>query len=175
MWRIFALASVVGITAILFSRRALATETVTGETIMADPNVPADTRPRGIRNNNPTNIEDSKIPWRGRVGNDGRYVVFDTAVNGLRAGYLEIWDSIVRDGDDTIRTLIAQWAPPIENLTGAYQNSVRQQTGIASVDTKLNYARDSKKLLGAIVRHENGQNPYTIQQYDDAYRAAGKS
>ncbi len=169
MWKIFALAFV-GITVAMLSRKALA-ETVTGETVLSDPK---DTRPRGIRNNNPTNIEDSSIQWRGRIGNDGRYVVFDTAVNGLRAGFLEIYDSIVRDGDNTIRKLIAQWAPPIENLTGAYQNSVRQQTGIASIDTILNYSRDAKPILRAIVRHENGQDPYTAVQYDDAFRAAGK-
>lgn len=170
MWKIFALAFV-GITAAMLSRRVLAAETITGETVLSDPK---DTRPRGIRNNNPTNIEDSSIQWKGRIGNDGRYVVFDTAINGLRAGYLEIYDSIVRDGDNTIRKLIAQWAPPIENLTGAYQNSVRQQTGIASIDTVLNYSRDSKALLRAIVRHENGQDPYTEFQYSEAFRAAGK-
>ena len=173
MWKLFALATAIGLAAFLVPRRVLASATVEGETpVTIDPK---DTRPRGIRNNNPTNIEDSKIPWRGRVGNDGRYVVFDTAINGLRAGYLEICDSIVRDGDDTIRTLIAQWAPPIENLTGAYQNSVRAQTGIANIDTKLNYLRDATPLLKAIVQHENGQQPYTAQQFDAAFRAAGKT
>jgi len=173
MWKLFALATAIGLAAFLVPRRVLASATVEGETpVTIDPK---DTRPRGIRNNNPTNIEDSKIPWRGRVGNDGRYVVFDTAINGLRAGYLEIWDSIVRDGDDTIRTLIRQWAPPIENLTGAYQNSVRAQTGIANIDTKLNYLRDATPLLKAIVQHENGQQPYTAQQFDEAFRAAGKT
>jgi len=173
MWKLFALATAIGLAAFLVPRRVLASATVEGETpVTIDPK---DTRPRGIRNNNPTNIEDSSIPWRGRVGNDGRYVVFDTAINGLRAGYLEIWDSIVRDGDDTIRTLIRQWAPPIENLTGAYQNSVRAQTGIANIDTKLNYLRDATPLLKAIVQHENGQQPYTAQQFDAAFRAAGKT
>ena len=173
MWKLFAVATAIGLAAFLVPRRVLASATVEGETpVTIDPK---DTRPRGIRNNNPTNIEDSKIPWRGRVGNDGRYVVFDTAINGLRAGYLEIWDSIVRDGDDTIRTLIRQWAPPIENLTGAYQNSVRAQTGIANIDTKLNYLRDATPLLKAIVQHENGQQPYTAQQFDAAFRAAGKT
>ena len=173
MWKLFALATAIGLAAFLVPRRVLASATVEGETpVTIDPK---DTRPRGIRNNNPTNIEDSSIPWRGRVGNDGRYVVFDTAINGLRAGYLEIWDSITRDGDDTIRTLIRQWAPPIENLTGAYQNSVRAQTGIANIDTKLNYLRDATPLLKAIVQHENGQQPYTAQQFDAAFRAAGKT
>jgi hypothetical protein len=172
MWKLFALATAIGLAAFLVPRRVLASTTAQGEPpVTIDPK---DTRPRGIRNNNPTNIEDSSIPWRGRIGNDGRYVVFDTAINGLRAGYLEIWDSIVRDGDDTIRTLIRQWAPPIENLTGAYQNSVRAQTGIANIDTKLNYLRDATPLLKAIVQHENGQQPYTSQQYDAAFRAAGK-
>lgn len=168
--RVLALFAIVG-SAILYVRRVAASPVLDVEnTTMNDPE---DKRPRGIRNNNPTNIEDSGIPWQGRIGNDGRYVVFDTEVHGLRAGFLEIYDSIVRDHDDTIRTLVSQWAPPFENLTGAYQQSVAQQTGIG-LDTKLSYRTHAEKILRAIVRQENGYNPYSDAVYIAAYRAAGK-
>lgn len=128
--------------------------------------------PRGIRNNNPGNIEDVGIKWRGRIGGDGRYVIFDTAVNGLRAMALEIYDSIERDGDNTIEALVTQWAPPTENQTRAYIESVSQQTGIAPT-TELVYRRDVAKLMRAITRHENGIQPYSALQISDAIAAAG--
>jgi len=133
----------------------------------------ADNRPRGIRNNNPGNIEDGPIRWRGRVGNDGRYAIFDTPVNGIRAMALEIWDSIERDGDNTVRRLVMQWAPPTENLTGAYVASVAKQTGLQP-DEILVYSRDVKGLIKAIVQHENGIMPYDEATIDGAIRAAGK-
>lgn len=129
--------------------------------------------PRGIRNNNPGNIEFTSIAWRGQVGSDGRYAVFDTPVNGIRAMLLEIWDSIERDRDNTIRMLVRQWAPPNENDTSAYVNSVASQINY-SADKVLSYQQHAIPLAQAITRHENGINPYTAQQFRDAYAAAGK-
>jgi len=129
--------------------------------------------PRGIRNNNPGNIEFTSIKWRGLVGSDGRYAVFDTPQNGLRAMALEIWDSITRDGDDTITKLINQWAPPTENLTGAYALSVSKQTGIG-VTEQLVYRRDVAALMKAITKHENGVQPYPDSVIQSAIAAAGK-
>ena len=169
--RIATLFAVAAMAFVLFQRRALAE----GLNVPANDGLGSgpDPRPRGIRNNNPTNIDDVGIPWKGRIGNDGRYVVFDSPVNGLRAGFLEIYDSIVRDGDNTIRKLVAQWAPPIENLTGSYQLSVANQTGIG-IDSVLSYKVHAMPILKAIVRHENGQNPYPDSMFAAAYREAGK-
>jgi hypothetical protein len=86
---------------------------------------------------------------------------------------LEIYDSIARDGDNTIRKLVHQWAPPTENLTGIYVRSVSRQTGI-DPDEPLDYRRDVAKLIPAIVQHENGQQPYSVATIAEAIRAAGK-
>jgi hypothetical protein len=101
-------------------------------------------------------------------------VVFATPIDGLRAGYLNLYSAIHTHGADTLRTLAARWAPPHENDTAAYQDSLRRQTGLASIDTKISYQRDADAIIAAIVLHENGQNPYTVQQYDQAFREAGK-
>ena len=130
-------------------------------------------QPRGIRNNNPGNIEYTSIEWLGQIGNDGRYAVFSDAVFGIRAMALEIYDSIVRDGDDTIRKLINQWAPPTENLTGAYAAAISRQTGIG-MDEKLLYERDVQPLIEAIIQHENGVQPYSLALIQRAIREAGK-
>ncbi|HFX8036006.1 TPA: hypothetical protein ACIF5E_004931, partial [Escherichia coli] len=43
-------------------------------------------RARGIRNNNPGNLEYSKTnPWVGQTGDDGRFAKFETPEHGIRA------------------------------------------------------------------------------------------
>lgn len=115
--------------------------------------------PRGIRNNNPGNIEWIEAPakrWRGMVRADGRYGVFDTAANGVRAIGGELRASI-RKGQ-TLAQAIAEWAPPTENNTAAYQAAVVRATGIAP-GTKLAVAH-VPAVATAIIHHENGMQPY---------------
>lgn len=115
--------------------------------------------PRGIRNNNPGNIEWIEAPakrWRGMVRADGRYGVFDTAANGVRAIGGELRASI-RKGQ-TLAQAIAEWAPPTENNTDAYQRAVSSETGILP-DTKL-AAHHLAAVATAIIKHENGVQPY---------------
>jgi len=115
--------------------------------------------PRGIRNNNPGNIEWIEAPanrWRGMIRADGRYGVFDTAANGVRAIGGELRASI-RKGQ-TLAQAIAEWAPPTENNTAAYQRAVASETGIL-LDTKL-AAHHVPAVATAIIQHENGMQPY---------------
>lgn len=173
-------AGAIGVLAAIFwPRRAKAEglDTVVENMVQPSTQIPlavtANPTPRGIRNNNPGNIEASSIQWRGQIGQDGRYAKFDTAVNGIRAMLLEIFDSIERDGDNTLRKLIAQWAPSTENNTAAYIADVVLQTGL-NADKLLDYRANAISVAKGITRHENGFNPYTEQQFRDAYYAAGK-
>src|SRR5437899_7828143 len=84
--------------------------------------------PRGIRNNNPGNIKIGDS-WRGMTGSDGTFVTFDTLAWGLRALATDIVHKIGR-GLDTITKIISVYAPPSENNTLAYINSVSADTGI---------------------------------------------
>jgi len=130
--------------------------------------------PRGIRNNNPTNIR-AGVGYVGEIGRDkDGYAIFDSPLNGLRAPYLEVWDSITRDHDDTIDTLVRQWAPPSENDTQAYAADVSKRTAIPRTQ-KLVYSAHATPIVKALVWHENGQNPYGDALYYSAYTAAGKS
>lgn len=116
-------------------------------------------KPRGIRNNNPGNIEDNGTPWRGRLGNDGRFIIFDNAVNGVRAISRILNTYRSRYGLNTIEGIINRWAPPFENNTNAY---------IAHAEKALNTRRNVPlnksqyaDLIKVIILHENGQQPYS--------------
>jgi len=114
--------------------------------------------PRGIRNNNPGNIEAGKDKWNGMIGSDGKFVHFKSAPHGLRAIGVILRNYKKKYNINTIEGIIKKWAPPNENNTESYIRNVEQNTGI-SRDQKLNLNdRDQlKKLINAIVMQENGK------------------
>lgn len=117
--------------------------------------------PRGIRNNNPGNIEwieDLAHRWRGMISKDGRYGVFDTAANGIRAIGGELKASI-RKGQ-TLGQAITEWAPPPENNTAAYIADAVAGTR-SNADSRLVVSMLPALAL-VIIKHENGQQPYNV-------------
>jgi hypothetical protein len=117
--------------------------------------------PRGIRNNNPGNIRwipNERARWRGMIGQEGNYGIFDTPANGIRAIGGELRASI-RKGQTTVREIINEWAPPFENNTDAYVRAVARALGVQP-DQSFNVASRIPDLAIAIIRHENGQQPY---------------
>jgi len=118
-----------------------------------------DPRPRGIRNNNPGNIEYSAAnDWQGQTGSDGRYAVFADPVWGIRA-MGKVLDSYGRRGVDTVAEIVATWAPESENPTGNYIATVEELTGLtaASRITRADYPA----LVEAMIYFENGEQPYS--------------
>jgi len=113
--------------------------------------------PRGVRNNNPGNIDfNPRNAWQGQLGIEvnvakPRFARFDQAENGIRAlGKLLLnyrgkdgMPGVGRPGIDTPLEFISRWAPSSENNTLAY----------------------------AIV-HENGGNPYKSEVIDEGIRRA---
>lgn len=117
--------------------------------------------PRGIRNNNAGNIEfNPKTQWVGQVGDDGRFVIFDVPEHGIRAIARIITTYRKRHDINTIHGIINRWAPPVENDTLAYVESVANQTGIPA-HQPLHDAQ-IPELIAAIIHHENGQSPYEL-------------
>lgn len=118
--------------------------------------------PRGIRNHNPGNIEwieNARARWRGMIAADGRYGIFDTTANGIRAIGGELRASF-KKGQYTVRQIINEWAPPIENNTSAYVDAVAREINVAP-DQPIGPAW-VPALAAAIIRHENGQQPYAL-------------
>jgi hypothetical protein len=120
--------------------------------------------PRGIRNNNPGNIRwiaDARRRWRGMVRDDGGgYGVFESAALGVRALALEL-KLDERRGVNTVRKLIGIWAPATENDTAAYADAVARALGLG-VDEPFSISARLVPLMVAIIRHENGKQPYAL-------------
>jgi hypothetical protein len=129
-----------------------------------------DALPRGIRNNNPGNIDWIENPakrWNGMIRKETlaevshpRFGVFDTAGAGVRA----LGRELLLDGNRGVRTvrgLITAWAPGNENNTAAYIRAVAsalhvQPADVIDVDVYL------PRLAAAIIQHENGVQPYLL-------------
>jgi hypothetical protein len=78
--------------------------------------------PRGIRNHNPLNILlNPENRWQGKVppkhNSDGAFEQFHDPTMGLRAAAVLLIAHYDRRHLDTIRKLVAVWAPPNENDT----------------------------------------------------------
>jgi hypothetical protein len=135
--------------------------------------------PRGIKNHNPLNIRINPANnWQGRVdpakNTDGDFEQFTDPVWGIRAGARNIIFHYDRNGADTVRKLVALWAPPSENDTEAYIRFVCGQSGFQS-SRKLDFHRFEylKPVLVAMIRIENGLQPYTETQIDAGLVRAG--
>lgn len=116
--------------------------------------------PRGIRNNNPGNIE-AGIGWKGEIGTDGRFATFATPAHGIRALALNAVNSQRIHGNDTVAELINRWAPPTENNTDAYSAQVAKALGVGVDDpVDLTDPATLAKFTAAVIKHENGQQPY---------------
>lgn len=131
-------------------------------------------RTRGIRNNNPGNLEYSKTnPWVGQTGDDGRFAKFETPEHGIRALGRNLM-SYQQQGIDTVSEIINRWAPPTDkNDTMSYIKAVCEQLGV-SADEPLDASNPDtlKALCAAIIHHENGSQPYSDQQLTAGVSAA---
>lgn len=111
---------------------------------------------RGVRNANPGNIRKSKDQWEGAIGDDGEFVIFDSPESGVRALGKNLL-SYGRQGYDSIEKIINRWAPPNENDTQAYIDSVVAATGIpATQSLDLSDPDTLSSLAQAISFHETG-------------------
>lgn len=116
--------------------------------------------PRGIRNNNPGNIEKG-APWQGLAADqsgDDRFAVFASPVFGIRALARVLGTYRERHGLSTIRGIISRWAPANENNTEAYIQAVANETRLP--DALVLREADYLPVIKAIIRHENGVQPY---------------
>lgn len=127
--------------------------------------------PRGIRNNNPGNIRHG-ANWQGLNLNsrkiDPAFCVFTTPVYGIRALVKVLINYKKIHGLNTVRQIVGRYAPPNENQTTAYIQSVAKQLGVYP-DTVIDIEERGvlTVFIKAVIRMENGIQPYsdeTIQQ-----------
>lgn len=124
--------------------------------------------PLGIRLNNPGNIEINKNnKWAGEItpSSHRRYAQFSHPLYGIRALAETLETYRLSHGKVSVRDVITRWAPPHENDTAAYIRHVCQKSGLTeNQDIRANPAG----VVAAIIHHENGKQPYTLQLIQSA-------
>jgi hypothetical protein len=120
--------------------------------------------PRGIRANNPGNIDRNPAnKWQGLAADqssDSRFCVFTDPTWGIRALAVTLTSYQDKYGIRTIKDIIGRWAPGHENDTDAYVRMVAQQTGLtATMRLDLHDYQFMEPIVQAIIRHENGKGP----------------
>jgi hypothetical protein len=137
--------------------------------------------PRGIRSNNPLNIDYQPAnPWQGLDSppSDGRFARFVAPQWGIRAA-VKVLHSYQKRGIVTVRQTISTWAPPAENNTEAYISFVCRKAGVLP-ETRINLNdRDQViAILKAMVLMECGPAPEGTANgnwLDDAVYQSGYS
>lgn len=142
-----------------------------GQAYASDPKAP-----RGIRNNNPGNLQQSDVQWEGKTAStDPRYESFATPEAGIRALALNA-QHLQANGAQTVTDLISKWAPASENgqaKTQAYIGAVAQAMGVSPTDNvNLQDPATLTAFTNAVIAHENGANPYRPEQVQAGVSAA---
>ncbi|MCQ0732800.1 hypothetical protein L1C79_14370 [Klebsiella pneumoniae] len=128
---------------------------------------------RGLRNNNPGNIEAGSNSWDGQAGSDGRFAKFVTPEHGIRALGKNLL-SYQRQGYDTVSEIVNRWAPASDgNNTEAYIAALCKKLNITPND-QLNMSdiNTLRQLCAGIIQHESGKQPYSEDQLNTGVSAA---
>jgi hypothetical protein len=124
--------------------------------------------PRGIRNNNPGNIERNNIQWQGSipadqvrallgVPYDATFEQFDTPANGVRAiGH--VLRSKAARGLTSVDAIIRDYSKTDQD---AYVDFVSGQLGV-NADQPIDVTNVLPAFAAAIIQQENGQQPYNM-------------
>lgn len=115
---------------------------------------------RGLRNNNPGNIEKGQ-PWYGLAAEqpDSRFATFTKPEYGIRAlgklllNYERLYNI------NTVAGIINRWAPGHENPTDAYVQFVASAAGVQPT-ARISVREKLPALVRAIIQFENGIQPY---------------
>lgn len=91
--------------------------------------------PNGMRRNNPGNLRplNGKELWEGEIRPGGKrpaFSIFQNMAYGLRGMITDVTGKIVNKKLNTLRKLINVYAPPFENNTRIYIDTVARATGL---------------------------------------------
>jgi hypothetical protein len=153
------------------ARLGLGQYSASSQAVSGDPSAP-----RGIRNNNPGNIQKTDVQWQGKVDStDPRYEAFATPEAGIRALALNA-QHLQANGAQSVTDLISKWSPSAENgpkVTQAYIENVSKSMGVSPTDNiNLQDPAQLQAFTQAVISQENGNNPYTPEQVTTGVQAA---
>jgi len=125
--------------------------------------------PRGIRNNNPGNIEQNSIAWRGKLtdSTDERFAQFKTPADGIRAMSTLLDTYKNKYGLNTIADVIGRYSPVDDptNVSGSTANyiaDVADKVGVNENDQLSSI--DRAALLSAMILRENGGMGWSAEE-----------
>lgn len=128
------------------------------------------TQPRGLRNNNPLNLEFRD--GQGATSSDGRFGVYPTMSDGVAANARQLISYQDNRGLNTVNAIIGRWAPSSENDVGAYAGSVAKSMGVSpDAPVNLHDPKVMASLITGMSKVENGgkaPDPTAISQGVDA-------
>ncbi len=132
-----------------------------------------DSRPRGIRNNNPGNIRINKQnDWLGKVpedqNTDKSFEQFTDYKYGVRA-LIILLRNYIHGGKDTLTKIFGAFAPPSENNTKSYIDFVAKRLKIGPHDIVSANRQTLRELVSAIAKMENGVEAVTDAQFDEGF------
>ena len=114
---------------------------------------------RGLRNNNPGNIEKNSTKWQGLCDKqtDSRFFQFKSMAYGYRAMFRTLRTYNTHHNKKTITEIINRWAPPVENATDNYIRVVSNRAKIRpNVEIDINNKSVMCRLVEAMSYVENG-------------------
>ncbi|BCZ76158.1 hypothetical protein [Komagataeibacter phage phiKX2] len=130
--------------------------------------------PRGIRNNNPGNLDyvgqtgahlETGVPHQ-------RFAAFPTMADGIRA----LQAQLLRYGErglTTVASIVSVYAPACENATGAYISVLCQQMGVGpDAVLDLRDPATMARLIFGIAVVENGPGHLSLSQIEQALGTA---
>lgn len=130
---------------------------------------------RGIRNNNPGNIRHGD-KWQGLSAEqtDSEFCVFSQPEYGIRALCRILRTYQRKYGLRDVYSIINRFAPPVENDTESYIKSVCLKLDVTP-ETLIDLEEKGimLNLLKAIIRHENGEQPYSDEVLLQGIEMAG--
>ena len=136
------------------------------------------TETRGVRNNNPGNIDYNPAnQWQGQLKPDPqiekRFARFDTPENGIRALGKVLLTYQRKHALKTVKAIISRWAPSVENDTAAYVRAVEANTGTRpGAEIDLVNPVVMAGFVKAIIHHENAGYAYSETVLAEGVRRA---
>lgn len=132
-------------------------------------------KPLPSQTNNPFSlIQQVPSSWRGLVGKlPNGFLIFDSIENGTRAGFINLINTYINAGLNTIAKIFPQYAPSSDpsNNPAAYIASVSQQTGI-DPDAEVTTSDQIYKIGQAIIKVEQGNFWVPLDAFNSGFTSA---
>jgi len=136
--------------------------------------VPVHGTPLGIRNNNPGNLIQTSIEWRGKIDCKSRFECFNSPKMGIRAMAINIQSYYNKYNLKTINTIINRWSPPHENRTSLLSSNICRQLAV-DCRKPFDLNKHFKGLINALIVQENGYNPYSDKLIEEVLNGLANS